>query len=203
MALLVVQATAAAGDAAADPEQGVRPSMPIEIGDRECTLGFVLVDGRGKAKALTARHCGTRGQIVRSRDGAPVGVIEKISAKPSDIAQISVRATDPVYADVAGVGKVTEIIDLDTLRQIRPLICKKGATTALTCGPLGQVGEDYLSFIGTADHGDSGAPVYALTSNGTLMAAGILEGDDRDRPEQINATAVAPFAAKWRLKIAG
>ncbi len=182
--------------------QAIAPAMTIDIGEKECTLGFLLADSRGKAKGLTARHCGDKGAVVRTTTGAPVGVVEKVSAAPADIAMISIRAKDPVYAAVTGEGDVTGIISADTLRATRPVVCKKGSTTELTCGPLVEVADGYFTFIGEADHGDSGAPVYARTTDGSLMAAGILEGTQTGHSDRIMVTSLAPYVAKWRLSIA-
>jgi hypothetical protein len=203
--LVVIAATTVsvvtAPHASAAPAR-IAPSTTIDIGEKECTLGFVFTDSRGKAKALTARHCGDTGAVVRTRAGAPVGIVERTSPAPADIAQISVRANDPVYSDIAGIGDVAGIIGMESLRQFRPLICKKGTTTGLTCGPIAVVADDYFSFVADADHGDSGGPVYVQTSTGELLAAGILEGSDRKHPDRVIATAVAPFVEEWGLILA-
>ena len=202
----VVAATAALctlGTTPASAEtQKVKPSISIRVDeDTRCTLGFVFADSAGLAFGLTAKHCGDKGDEVTTERGTHIGTVTLQAPGDTDVEMIAIDSPLPVYTDVDQIGKVAGIITHEDLKVTRPLLCKKGARTGLSCGPLITAEPGWFSFAAQTDHGDSGAPVYALTRQGTLLAAGILEGSNKERPGEVVATPVAPFLEAWELRV--
>ncbi|TQC45038.1 hypothetical protein EEB14_33915 [Rhodococcus sp. WS4] len=161
---------------------------------RNCTLGFVF---KGDARALTASHCGEIGQQIRTPDGSPVGLV--VAHGSEDIRIIDIATDLKVYGDVEGVGTVSGYMTLDELNRTRPLLCKKGVTTGLTCGTMtGTAKDSYFTFGGGSDEGDSGAPIYAITPEGKILAAGILSGHAEEDPHTVFACIMSAAAVENR-----
>ncbi len=184
------------------PTTQIQPTSEIVVGKAACTLGFVLAGSDGMAEGLTAAHCGEVGRPVTTVDGTPIGTIVAHGPEGADIARVDIATSLTVYAQVGTIGSVHDIIDIATLNTQRPLLCKQGITTGLSCGPLiGKATEGYMTFAAATEHGDSGSPVYALTRSGELVAAGILEGSEVDNPAIAVATPVKPFVELWKMSV--
>jgi hypothetical protein len=178
------------------------PTSEIVVGQAVCTLGFVLAGSDGMAEGLTAAHCGEVGRPVTTVDGTRVGTIVAHGPEGADIARVDIATSLTVYAQVGTIGTVHDIIDVATLNAQRPLLCKQGITTGLSCGPLiGKATEGYMTFAASTEHGDSGSPVYALTRSGELVAAGILEGSEVENPAIAVATPVKPYVDLWKMSV--
>lgn len=191
----------AAGHAHSAPDV-IKPSLSISVGEKKCTMGFVLATSSGAARGLTAKHCGEEGSPVTTASGERVGVILEEAPGDYDVSLVRIQSELTVYSDVDRIGPVEDLITIDDLNTIRPLLCKKGATTGLSCGPLiGEAKKGWFVFAADAEHGDSGSPVYALSRTGRLLAAGILEGHDKQRPDHLVVTPIQPFLAAWELQI--
>lgn len=190
--------------AAAEPAPviEIKPTSEIIVGPAACTLGFVFAGSDGMAEGLTAAHCGEVGNKVTAADGTMVGTIVAHGPSGADIARVDIATSLTVYAQVGTIGSVHDIIDIETLNSQRPLLCKQGITTGLSCGPLvGRATDGYMTFTAATEHGDSGSPVYALTRSGELLAAGILEGSEIDNPQVAVATPVKPFVDLWEMSV--
>lgn len=182
--------------------QKVKPAIEIGVGPTKlCTLGYVFANKSGKAVGLTAKHCGDTGSAVTTARGTKIGKVIAKAPGETDVSMIAIDTPLPVYTDVDQIGRVTGAISIDEMRTTQPLLCKKGATTGLSCGPLKQIDAGWFSFSAQSAAGDSGAPVYALTRRGTLLAAGVLEGQSKEHPGEIVATPVAPFMQAWELSL--
>lgn len=193
---------------AAGPAGQLKPSSRIDIAATTdqaavCTLGFVFTGRDGMAEALTAAHCGAIGTKVTTERGIAVGTIVDHGASGADIARIDISTELTVYADVADIGEVSDTISVAALNEQRPLLCKKGVSSGLTCGPLvGTATAGYFEFAAASKEGDSGSPVYALTRKGDLLAAGILEGSPVGQPNVAVAAPVEPFIKAWKMSVA-
>lgn len=139
---------------AARPAVLIGPSTPLLIGDALCTTTVAGYDAQGNAVAITAGHCGSPGDEVRSGDdpdGTVIGTFVRSGLRDDGVILLNDRAqvTDR-YNNVA----------LTTLGGDAAQICKTGITTGTSCTPaVVRVGDDLAAQI-CAAHGDSGAPVY-------------------------------------------
>jgi hypothetical protein len=107
----------------------------------------------------------------------------------------------PVVSDVDAM-RVSRVMTAEDLRREQPQLCKSGARTGLSCGPITAVTDTQVSFRAWDDLGDSGAPVYARQPDGTVAAVGILYSHTDDVFGRIvNASLVAPVMAQWGLSL--
>lgn len=185
--------------ASASPNDDITPGSRIIIGHGDgslstCTVGPYVSFGYGDEKrygALTAGHCGDAGDIVyrETSDGQrehisnlfapvnttdPTGTRRDYSLLPLDRAYVN-PSIEGVYPP-RGVVLVRELSA--AYQQGTPVtLCAAGITTGMRCGPLVEV--DATGHIGArfpSDHGDSGGPVWAKTSDGIRMV-GLLRGN--------------------------
>lgn len=183
----------------------LKPSAPLSIsGGGACTLGFVFSGADGLAKGLTAAQCGAVGASVTTGRDITVGRIRARSAGTSNVARIDIATALTVYSDVDGIGAVTGVITAQDIASVRPLLCMKGSRSGLQCGIPMQVRDGSVITFGVGSQAeDAGAPVYALTRRGQLLAAGVLLGPLEGHAEASVATAVEPLVRRWKLVIAG
>lgn len=182
------------------PGASIGQRAPDKNGTYRCTLAFIAREKSTYAKkAITAGHCD------HSADALPT-VFYTESSDPDTARPLGTfsRSTDrgqntgtssaglPPYTDagiidmnpgiphtsykVAGVYRVTR-----TLRPNPPLapgieVCKYGARTGETCGPVISADNDRITVRLHLIEGDSGAPAYIKTGDNTITAVGMLSG---------------------------
>lgn len=151
-----------------------------------CTSGFGVRDlATGNPYLITAGHCGDLGTEWADRTGETIGTVVRrnadhdaeLVATPAVSNKVHVGgATDGVQASVAGW---TEVFP-------GQLLCQSGNTSAEQIGgPVCNLEVQFhytdreelveatqLDGDESARGGDSGGPVYAVTAQGTLLAAG-------------------------------
>ncbi|WP_420099637.1 S1 family peptidase [Corynebacterium sp.] len=152
----------------ARPSILVGPSTPLIVGPSVCTTTAAGYDGAGNAVAVTAGHCGTAGDEVRSADdpeGAVIGTFQRNGAVDNGVILLNDRAqVTSSYNTVLGSAG-------GPLPAAGAQVCKTGIATGTSCGPaLATSGSGFGVHL-CASHGDSGAPVYA---GGRLV--GLLSG---------------------------
>ncbi|MCV7286082.1 hypothetical protein H7J87_12140 [Mycolicibacterium wolinskyi] len=189
------------------PGTTIGQRIPQKNGIYVCTLAFIAREKATYAKkAITAGHCDhtAEGQATvfytESSDpdtARPLGTYSRSNARGADTGTSSAGLpafTDagiidmnpgirPSSYDVAGVYRVTR-----TLRPDPPLapgieVCKFGARTGETCGPVISADSDRITARLRLVEGDSGAPAYIKTGGDTITAVGMLSGhlvDDED-----------------------
>lgn len=181
----------------------VKPSMGITVSGAACTLGFVFTNKSGHAVSLVARGCGPVGSRVKDRDGAALGAVAARSAT-TGLSRVDLTTRQTVYADVDEIGPVTGVLGVDDLNATRPLLCVRAAHTGLRCGEIvGRAREDRVRFSAPSASGDAGAPVYALTRTGNVLAVGVLV--DEHAGGEDDPSVAAPVAAvmqEWSLSVA-
>lgn len=171
-----------------------------------CTLGFITIERATRhAAALTAGHCGNVGDKVYSEDGSlEYGTLVR-SVRPvsddfvtEDVALIRFDGPDAPRSVNNRVGgkPVLGFLTAAQANALRPLLCKQGARTGVSCGTAegGQavISSDRLMHVAlSGNDGDSGAPVYVPAAEG-IWAIGILHGAR-------TSTAVETFANDWGL----
>jgi hypothetical protein len=146
-------ATAAPATAAALP---VDAGFMIRSAEGSCTISFV--DPQTPYLAYTAQHCHPKGTPTAVNMG-PIQIgnyIPQISNEKLDI--IAIRLNSGVHGNT--VLKTGEPILGSRTPVPGAHVCKYGARTEQTCGTVQSVNGDSFDVAMTADHGDSGGPVY-------------------------------------------
>ena len=163
----------------------------------QCTLGFVVNGPQGVA-ALTAGHCRldpANNAVLQRTPGGDVVVgrylWSRIDRGVRDVSLVSLGAVPVVPA--LDSRAITTVLTAKQLHTPGLVLCKSGARSGETCGPLTAVTKTTVSFRAWDDYGDSGAPVYTYLPDGTIAAVAILHGHNDDAwGRVIHATLVAP-----------
>lgn len=174
-----------------------------------CTAGFVVRTPDGAPHILTAGHCrqDPNNSTVLQRtpnSDTYVGQYTRwvVNRHVRDMAIVDIApASIPMAAALDG-RPVVRIMNAEDVRRENPILCKSGARTGLSCGPVTDVNENIVSFRAWDEPGDSGSPVYAIQPDNTVAAVGILYAHSDDAQERIiHATMVAPTMRDWGLSL--
>jgi len=175
----------------------------------QCTSGFTVRTGGGAPAMLTAGHCRRDPVNDTVLQRTPMGdrvigryVRSEVLPGVHDMGLVDLAGSSvPVVGDVDAM-RVTRVMTVDDLRREQPQLCKSGARTGLSCGPITAVTDTQVSFRAWDDLGDSGAPVYARQGDGTVAAVGVLYAHTDDAFGRIvHASLVAPVMAQWGLSL--
>lgn len=173
----------------------------------QCTAGFTVRTPSGAPGMLTAGHCRRDPVNDTVLQRTPTGdrfigryVRWEVIPGVHDMGLVDLAGSSvPLVSDVDAM-RVTRVMNVEDLRREQPQLCKSGARTGLSCGPITSVTETQVSFRAWDDLGDSGAPVYARHPDGTVAAVGILYAHSDDVFGRIvHASLVAPVMANWGL----
>ena len=173
----------------------------------QCTAGFTVRTPNGSPAMLTAGHCDrdpvNDTVLQRTPTGdRVVGRYVRWDVLPGvrDVGLVDLAgSTVPLVSEVAGL-RVSRLMDAAELRATQPQLCKSGARTGLSCGPITNITDNQVSFRAWDDLGDSGAPVYARLPDGTVAAVGILFAHSDDLFGRIvHASLVSPVMSLWGL----
>lgn len=154
---------------AARPSVLVGPSTPLIVGAAVCTATAAGVDDAGNTVAVTAGHCGSAGDEVRSADdpdGVVIGTYQRSGGVDNGVillnghAQVTRSYNDAALSGLGGGMPVSGSV-----------VCKTGISTGTTCGPTVMASGAGFTMHVCSSHGDSGAPVY---QGGRLV--GLLSG---------------------------
>lgn len=175
----------------------------------QCTAGFTVRTPSGGPGMLTAGHCDRDpvNDTVLQRTPAGDQVIGRyvrweVVPGVRDMGLVDLAGSSvPLVSDVDGM-RVTRVMAAEDLRREQPQLCKSGARTGVSCGPITAISDNQVSFRAWDDLGDSGAPVYARQPDGTVAAVGILFAHSDDAFGRIvHASLVAPVISLWGLGI--
>jgi len=78
-------------------------------------------------------------------------------------------------------------------------LCKQGATTGRTCGPVIESSSSKVKFAARIAPGGSGGPVWGYTTNGSIFAVGITIRQSVDG--YTVAEMIDPWLQRWNLTI--
>lgn len=164
----------------ANPDAG--PANPMQ-NQEYCTLGAVGTDALGNKIAISAAHCvsAAAGGAAEFPDGAPVYRFEP-TGTGAPIGTIAYRDPRIDYVVIelnpdAVLSANGPDARIDSLGAAAPdgVLCKAGARTGLTCGPIyGQSGLRINSAV-AANGGDSGGPAFVNGSQLVGMTRGPFE----------------------------
>lgn len=209
------------GNATADPALIAQPGdeMGTNTPDgrlRVCTLGFLTMTSDPTPAFLTAGHCAPEPgmPVFWNPDGIGVKRIVGYS-RAVQFSGDSLGATDIALVDVSegvdfskmpvlnGGVAVSGVSTASDLERYDPVLCKQGYVTGRTCGRILKfMGPDKLTFEAKSDHGDSGAPVYAVWPDGTFTAVGLLNGSPMSNDGVVVVQLIAPWMSSWALRLA-
>ena len=225
--------TAAATPAEWTAFAGVTPGMTIAQrlldggGLVTCTLAFIARDsGTYAKKGITAGHCDRTadaqrtviyseysapdkarplGTYSRSIDrGADTGTSSAGLPSYTDAGIIDLTSSAPILSyRVAAHYRITEVLSPAPPLPENTEVCKFGARTGETCGPVIYAGPEQLHARLHLMPGDSGAPVYIRTSPSTIIAVGILSGHLSREPGIARAYYLRPIIDGLNLKVCG
>ncbi|MBO0678537.1 hypothetical protein JRC04_13795 [Mycolicibacterium sp. S2-37] len=175
----------------------------------QCTSGFTVRTPGGAPGMLTAGHCRRDPVNDTVLQRTPMGdrvigryVRSEVLPGVRDMGLVDLAGSSvPLVSDVDAM-RVTRVMTADDVRREQPQLCKSGARTGLSCGPVTNVTDNQVSFRAWDDLGDSGAPVYARQPDGTVAAVGILYAHTDDPFGRIvHASMVAPVMSEWGLSL--
>ena len=216
MAATVAVALSAAPQAVAAPiapAPAIAPGIGVGIYDAanqvsgRCTLGFLATGADGAQYAFTAGHCATGGDVVMVYKTAGnylrVGQFANsvhTAAGRRDIALVRLEAGTPQDTRVLSRRPVEGVIGQPAAGDT---LCFYGDVSGLRCGAVAPSYEpdNMVVFRALSQHGDSGAPVYRIESDGSATAVGILGGHD-DGEGTSYATLLEPYLQQWNLTLA-
>lgn len=169
-----------------------------------CTAGFIARNRRGTPVLMDAGHCDRGGDVSMPGPGGEVAVgqfvvstFDGTQSEDTDIAVLKLSAGIDVHGDIAGTLPITGWVPYVVEGQV---LCKNGAVTGRTCGPVVDVSPSKVKFAAEIAQGDSGGPVYALKDDGTAAAVGItirLADDDGFAVAEL----IGPWLTRWDLTI--
>lgn len=151
----------------------------------DCTVGFVAERPDGRRVAVTAGHCGRRGQLVGAptpgRAGAlrQVGVVSQSSNPPEN------DFTSPDWAVVDLLPSVPTVSTRGPVRQsvvgdarVGDRVCQQGISSGWRCGVVRAVTPNRILTDIKSRPGDSGGPLMRL-SDGAAVGIATEATDDR------------------------
>ncbi|WP_394613290.1 S1 family peptidase [Lentzea sp. JNUCC 0626] len=156
----------------------------ILVGNSPCSLGFNTVSPAGTFYFLTAGHCGHVGDVVRDKDGNPIGTVIVAKYGTDDYAVVKYNGTSILKYGRADLwdGRYQ---DITTSREAKlgEKVCRSGKTTHLKCGLVkdlhatvtyrdGTRLHDLIASSACAQPGDSGGPVWHGTAGLGLHSGG-------------------------------
>ncbi|MGB7504023.1 MAG: hypothetical protein WA965_01125 [Mycobacterium sp.] len=173
----------------------------------QCTAGFTVRTPSGAPGMLTAGHCDRDPVNDTVLQRTPTGdrmighyVRWEVIPGVRDIGLVDLAGSSVPLVSQVDAMNVSRVMSADDVRREQPQLCKSGARTGVSCGPVTAVTDTQVSFRAWDDLGDSGAPVYARQVDGTVAAVGILFAHSDDVFGRIvHATLVAPVMAEWGL----
>lgn len=201
LAILVAAATLQfAGVASAGP----MPGIELLDDNSSCTAGFVTQGDDGGYYLLTSGHCD-------SHDGSrwtdifetPLGRITASENNGEDrdaaIIRLEPEAGRP-NGRIAGRYPVANVLTADEIH-VGMTICKVGAQTDETCGPVTAINGNVVQTRVFSTMGDSGSPGFVVNPDGSAGAVGILMGGPEDDDSTTDFVLVAPILRQWGLHV--
>ena len=195
----------------AEPAPGVAAFQKKSDGELGgCTISFPVVDRKGTVAFLSAGHCDNRNgerlfMYTTPDDSETLGLGDyqqgrndvEIGAPDTPIPGATSRDyTVLTMGPQLYRGYQTAIVPGIRLRGTMPLsavrslpagttICRHGARTGVTCGPLVQANERDFTWRARSIKGDSGGPVFVVNAAGEALGVGITSALGTDGTSSI------------------
>ena len=183
---------------------GPMPGIELLDDSSSCTAGFVTQGDDGGYYLLTSGHCD-------SHDGSqwtdvfetPLGRITASEDNGEDRDAAIIRL-DPSAGrpnpKIAGRYPVANVLAADQI-QVGMTICKVGAQTNETCGPVTAINGNVVETRVFSTIGDSGSPGFVVNPDGSVSAVGILQGGPVDDDSSTDFVLVEPVLRQWGLHV--
>ena len=180
--------------AQATPGVLVYPGMEVRQGTNVCTLGFVDPQAR---VAFTAGHCRGSGQV-NDRNGNPIGTQALFRDNTPNGATVD---TNHEIADWEAISLAPDVAVNNMLPGGRQLIsdpaivpvvglpvCHFGVITGESCGTIQAVNNGWFTMAKgvVSQRGDSGGPVYNVTSDGRAAIVGMFNSTWGEYPAAVS-----------------
>lgn len=200
VALLAGAALGFAGVAAAGP----MPGMEVLDDNSSCTAGFATQGDDGGYYLLTSGHCDSHdGSQWTDAFDTPLGRVTA-SENNGDDRDAALIRLDPAAgvpnARIAGRYPVRDVLASDQI-QVGMTMCKIGAQTGETCGPVTAVTGNVIQTRVFSTMGDSGSPGFVVNPDGTASAVGLLQGGPEDDDSTTDFVLVDPVLRQWGLHL--
>jgi hypothetical protein len=102
--------------------------------------------------------------------------------------------------EIAGKYPVRDALSLSRLK-VGTQLCKVGAVTGETCGPITDIEGDYVVEAGLrCEGGDSGSPGFVKNPDGSASAVAILTSSLEDE-NKTYFILVQPLLTRWSLRL--
>lgn len=190
VATLIITAAATLATAAPANAMAITAGYMITSGGRWCTVS--LPDPMTPNIVYTASHCYRDGITEVSLGDIKIGeFIPEIRNTELDVIAIRLHSGMPSeYSLMSREPLLNPWVPNEGNE-----VCKYGATTQETCGTILSVSRDRNSFTVemTADHGDSGAPIYGRLEPGAdgVHIVGTVISEDPSTPGVITCTNIS------------
>lgn len=177
-----------------------------------CSFGWLVhstTEAADRKYMLTAGHCGTKGDLVYTRDqrGNDTLVGEFVEST-GDLLR---DGSDYALIDVTDSARQAELpfeeprfegwVDQAWVQANNPQICRVGFRTGVSCGSYLEMKNNTIFYEGISDHGDSGGPVWAVDSNGDRWAVGVTSYGFAEDATMAGAAAIEPWMDRYSLGI--
>ncbi|MEO6794933.1 MAG: S1 family peptidase [Mycobacterium sp.] len=191
---------ALAGAASAGP----MPGMELLDDNSSCTAGFVTQGADGGYYLLTSGHCDSHdGSQWTDVFDTPLGQVTA-SENNGDDHDAAIIRLDPAAgapnSSIAGRYPVRDVLSLEQIH-VGMTVCKIGAQTNETCGPVTAVTGNVIQTRLYSTIGDSGSPGFVVNPDGTASAMGILQGGPEDDDTTTDFVLVEPVLRQWGLHL--
>ncbi|WP_046317857.1 S1 family peptidase [Mycobacterium sp. UM_Kg1] len=207
MARFVAAAVVASAGVALAGVASAAPMPGIELLDdnSSCTAGFVTQNDEGDYYLLTSGHCDSHdGSEWTDAFETPLGRITASEDNGQDRDAAIIRL-DPAAGRpnprIAGRYPVANVLTADQIH-VGMTICKIGAQTGETCGPVSAIIGNLVETDLYSTIGDSGSPGYVVNPDGTVSAVGLLMGGPVDDDYSTDFVLLDPFLRQWGLHVA-
>jgi len=144
-----------------------------------CSVAFA--DPISTRRIYTAAHCYTPGAAREVSLGRyRIGKYRPDLVYDTKLDLVAIQLYEGVTSDYAQCT-YTLCYPLGSPRvpQVGDYVCKFGASTRETCGPVLNVWKDEFAVKLPARHGDSGSPIYQLDADGTMHLVGMVNSINR------------------------
>ena len=194
----VAPAHASGGVVAGQDLQSSMVAMPgahwwSQESENSCSIGWIVNDG-SENYAFTAGHCANKGDSAflggQSRALGTVALSEFIVSDgyraEFDYGAVKLDRSVAVSDVVPGFGSPARIMSTEELSRTKPDLCIVGQTSGLHCGEFIElVLEDSQGvFRAETMRGDSGGAVFAIQTDGDVVAVGTLVGNEEGSPDR-------------------
>ncbi|GAA1087327.1 hypothetical protein GCM10009648_28480 [Tsukamurella spumae] len=209
-----------------EPAPGIAAFQAESGGDLGgCTIGFPIADSKGTVAFLSAGHCDRRngerlkmfttpdnayslelGDYQQGRDdvspsGAPDTPIAGAPSRDYAVLTMGPQLYRSYSTRLAPGVRLRGMMPTNAVQTLPngTAICRNGARSGITCGPLISATDKTFSWRATSIKGDSGSAVFVVNASGEALGVGIMSQTSADG--SAIATYLAPALRQFGLDL--